>query len=59
MEFLQVSNDIEIYQRNIQIWLTEVFITAKNLAPPILEDMFDARVSYYSLQKVQRLEPEK
>ena len=59
MEFLQVSNDIEIYQRNIQIWLTEVFITAKNLASPILEDMFDPRVSYCSLQKVQRLEPEK
>ena len=30
MEFLQVSNDIEIYQGNIQIWLTEAFITAKN-----------------------------
>lgn len=30
MEFLQVSNDIEIYQGNIQIWLTEALITAKN-----------------------------
>ena len=58
-EVLQINNDITYHQRNIQILLTKVFQTTKNLALPIMESMFNTRPKNYNLQNCQEFVTEK
>ena len=58
-DLLRDNNDLPNHQRNIQILLTEVFKTTKNLALPIMEGMFNARPNNYSVRIFQELVTEK
>ena len=55
VELFPENNDITNHHRNIQILLTEVFKTIKNLDPPIIEGMFNARPSNYNSRNFQEL----
>ena len=55
VEVLQENNDIAYNQKNIQIFLTEVFKTTKNLSPPSMEGMFKSRPHNYNLKNFQEL----
>ena len=58
-EVLQINNDITYHPRNIQILLTKVFQTTKNLALQIMESMFNTRPKNYNLQYCQEFVTEK
>ena len=43
VELLRENNDTTNHQRNIQALLTDFFNSTQNLAPPVMEDIFNAR----------------
>ena len=51
VEVLRENNDIANPHRNIQIDFTKVLKTIKNLARPVIEDLFNARPNDYNLRK--------
>ena len=59
VEVLRENNGITNCQKNIQILLTAVFKTNKNLAPPIMEGIFNARPNNCHLINFQELVTEK
>ena len=51
VELLWETNNIPNHKRNSQVLLTGVFKATKNLAPPIMEDMFNGRPNTYNSRK--------
>ena len=48
VELLQENSDILIYQINIQILPTDIFKTITNIAPPIMEGIFNTIPNNYN-----------
>ena len=55
MEVFRENNNVTNHQRKIQILLTEVFKTTKNLSTSIMEDMFNARPNNYNRRNFQEM----
>ena len=58
-ELLDHNNDISNHHRNIQTLMIEMFKIYHNLAPPIMESMFQKRVKSYNLRNFQEFLTEK
>ena len=50
-ELLRKDNTVSIHHRNLQLLATEIFKIKNNMAPEILSEIFQNRISSYNLQK--------
>ena len=53
-ELLRKDNTLSIHHRNVQVLATEIFKIENNMAPKILNEVFQNRTSSYGLQKGSR-----
>ena len=53
-ELLRKDNTLSIHHRNVQVLATEIFKIKNNMAPKILNEVFQNRTSSYGLQKGSR-----
>ena len=50
-ELLRKDNTVSIHDRNLQLWATEIFKIKNNMAPEILNEIFQNGTSSYNLRK--------
>ena len=50
---LEKQDKFSIYQRNLQVLITEIYKIVNVIAPPIIKSLFQFRLNQYNIRKFQ------
>ena len=52
---LETHNELTIYQRNLQVLVTEIYRIVNNIHPPIMKSLFEFRIKEFNIRSFQVL----
>ena len=56
---LEKQHDFSIYQRNLQVLMTEIYKIVNGIGPPLMNSLFTFRLNQHNLRNFQELATEK
>ena len=49
-ELLDLDNSVTVYQKNLQVLVTEIYKVKNGIAPEIMKDIFEPQNPWYNLR---------
>ena len=49
-ELLDLGNSVTVYQKNLQVLVTEIYKVKNGIAPEIMKDIFELQNPWYNLR---------